>query len=99
MYKYYRILNLEPGVDIGQVKKAFRVSAQRYHPDANGGVGNPEKFKEVVKAYRCLQKHYEALNAKHLANEKSAKVALRKNFAGIFGDPPVSGVRARSAAY
>lgn len=98
MYKYYRILNLAPGADMGQVKKAFRMSAQRYHPDVNGGVGNPEKFKDAVKAYRYLQKHYEVLNAKHLAEEKSARDALCRNFAGIFGGLPVSGARVRNAA-
>ncbi len=88
MYKYYRILNLEPGADLCQVKKAFRISAQRYHPDTNGGVGNPEKFKDVVKAYRCLQKHYEVSDMKHPATKKSDRDALWKSFAGIFGGLP-----------
>ncbi|GMT42893.1 MAG: hypothetical protein IEMM0002_1304 [bacterium] len=64
MYKHYKTLNLQPGADLGRIKKAFRALVQRYHPDANGGVGNPDKFKEVVKAYHYLQQNYKTLGIK-----------------------------------
>ena len=35
MLKYYRILDLKPGVSESEVKKAYRKKAQEYHPDKN----------------------------------------------------------------
>lgn len=56
MDKYYRTLNLSPGAGLDEIKKAFRKSVRKYHPDMNGGYGNPYKFGEVIKAYNFLKK-------------------------------------------
>jgi len=60
MNKYYSILNIAPDANLCEIKKAFRKTVQLCHPDVNGGVGNPDMFKEVVKAYRYLEKYHKA---------------------------------------
>jgi hypothetical protein len=64
MEKYYRILNVSRDVDLSEIKKAYRHAVHLYHPDANGGIGDPEKFKEVVKAYKHLQTHHKSYGIK-----------------------------------
>jgi len=53
---YYRILNVSRAANAEDIKKAFRQSAMRYHPDRNpentGESG--EKFKEINEAYEVL---------------------------------------------
>ncbi len=45
----YRILGIEKGVDLEEVKKAFRRLAKLHHPDVGG---DPEAFKRISRAYR-----------------------------------------------
>jgi molecular chaperone DnaJ len=49
---YYKILGLERGASEGEIKKAFRALAHKYHPDKEGG--DEAKFKEVNEAYQVL---------------------------------------------
>lgn len=42
----YVILNLEPGVDIKEIKKAYRKLALKYHPDANSGTERSDEEKQ-----------------------------------------------------
>lgn len=42
----YVILNLEPGVDIKEIKKAYRKMALKYHPDATSGTERSEEEKQ-----------------------------------------------------
>jgi DnaJ-domain-containing protein 1 len=60
--EYYRTLNLSPGADFAEVKKAFRALMRKYHPDLHGA--NPKKQKaatelsmRVTQAYNELEKH------------------------------------------
>lgn len=49
------MLGLEPGADAGNLKRAFRAQARRWHPDLNGN--DPlaeERFKLVNEAYAVL---------------------------------------------
>lgn len=48
---YYKMLGLEKGATVDQVKKAFRKLVLTAHPDKGGDV---EKFKEISKAYEIL---------------------------------------------
>ncbi|MEZ4936878.1 MAG: DnaJ domain-containing protein [Crocinitomicaceae bacterium] len=50
--KYYHILGLQPGASQEDIKKAYRQSAMKYHPDREGG--DAEKFLLIFEAYEYL---------------------------------------------
>jgi molecular chaperone DnaJ len=53
---YYALLGVKKDADAGEIKKAYRKLAQKYHPDAN--LGDPraeERFKEISQAYEVLK--------------------------------------------
>lgn len=52
---YYEVLGVEKGASADQIKKAYRKSAMKYHPDRNPGDKEAEeKFKELGEAYEVL---------------------------------------------
>ena len=52
---YYEVLGLNKGASEDEIKKAFRQSAKKYHPDLHPGDKTcEEKFKEVNEAYEVL---------------------------------------------
>ena len=57
----YQILEIEPGADEQQVKKAYRKMAMKYHPDKVNNLGEDvkasaaEKFKAVNEAYHKIK--------------------------------------------
>ena len=52
---YYEVLGVDRGADDAAIKKAYRVLAKKYHPDANPGNAEAEKkFKEASEAYAVL---------------------------------------------
>ncbi len=52
---YYEVLGVDKGADDAAIKKAYRVLAKKYHPDANPGDKEAEKkFKEASEAYAVL---------------------------------------------
>ena len=53
--KYYRILGLEPGTAMDDIKKAYRKCARSYHPDLNKSPSAAEKFIEATEAYQFLK--------------------------------------------
>ncbi|MBU0468294.1 MAG: TerB family tellurite resistance protein [Candidatus Omnitrophica bacterium] len=60
--KYYKILGLEPGASIAEVKKAYRKLALQYHPDRVAHLGKEysdvaeEKFKKINEAHEKVTK-------------------------------------------
>ena len=52
---YYEVLGVDKSADDAALKKAYRVLAKKYHPDANPGDKEAEaKFKEASEAYAVL---------------------------------------------
>ena len=52
---YYEVLGLQKGASAEEIKKAYRKSAMKYHPDRNPGDKTAEeKFKELGEAYEVL---------------------------------------------
>ena len=52
---YYEVLGVDKTADDAAIKKAYRVLAKKYHPDANPGDAEAEKkFKEASEAYTVL---------------------------------------------
>jgi len=49
--KFYELLGVNKDADQDTIKKAFRKMAMTHHPDKGG---DPEKFKEISKAYEIL---------------------------------------------
>jgi molecular chaperone DnaJ len=53
--EYYEILEISKDADSGEIKKAYRKQALKYHPDRNEGDKEAEeKFKLVNEAYQVL---------------------------------------------
>jgi molecular chaperone DnaJ len=53
---YYEILGVPRTANEGELKRAYRVMAKKFHPDANPGDKSAEdKFKEVNEAYEVLK--------------------------------------------
>ena len=52
----YEILGVSKNADDGEIKKAYRKLAMKYHPDKNKGDKKAEtKFKEISAAYDILK--------------------------------------------
>lgn len=73
---YYKILGVDKKASQGDIKKAYRKLAVKYHPDKNpDSSGSEDKFKEISEAYEVLsdkekRKLYDKLGAnwKHYQN-------------------------------
>ncbi len=92
---YYEVLGVDRNADEAAIKKAYRVLAKKYHPDANPGDKEAEKkFKEASEAYAVLsdpekRRQYDQFG--HAAFEGGAGGAGGFDFSGtdfsdIFGD-------------
>lgn len=51
---YYEILGVARDADKEEIKRAYRRSARKYHPDVNKEAGAEERFKEINRAYEVL---------------------------------------------
>mgnify|MGYP000852781577 CR=1 FL=1 len=53
---YYKLLGVERGAGAGEISKAYKKLARKYHPDLNPGDKQAEeKFKEINEAYEVLK--------------------------------------------
>ena len=108
---YYEVLGVDRNADEATIKKAYRVLAKKYHPDANPGDKEAEKkFKEASEAYAVLsdaekRKQYDQVG--HAAFDGSAGggaggfdfsgMDMGDIFGDIFGDFFGGGSRSRRA--
>ena len=108
---YYEVLGVDRNADEATIKKAYRVLAKKYHPDANPGDKEAEKkFKEASEAYAVLsdaekRKQYDQFG--HAAFDGSAGggaggfdfsgLDMGDIFGDIFGDFFGGGSRSRRA--
>ena len=51
---HYKVLGVSPNASSGEIKKAFRKLALKYHPDKNKTKEAEERFKEINDSYRVL---------------------------------------------
>jgi molecular chaperone DnaJ len=51
---YYEVLGVTRDVDEGELKRAFRELARKFHPDINPGQHAEDRFKEANEAYAVL---------------------------------------------
>ena len=52
---YYEVLGVSKNASVDEIKKAYRQTAKKYHPDMNPGDKEAEaKFKEASEAYAIL---------------------------------------------
>merc|ERR1719326_416268 len=49
--KFYKLLEVDKNAGDSDIKKAYRKLAVKHHPDKGG---DPEKFKEITRAYEVL---------------------------------------------
>lgn len=52
----YRILEVPPGADSAQIRKAYLRLAKIWHPDVNNQAGAKRKFQDIQLAYQTLKK-------------------------------------------
>ncbi|MCR4791998.1 MAG: molecular chaperone DnaJ [Lachnospiraceae bacterium] len=92
---YYEVLGVDKSADEATLKKAYRVLAKKYHPDANPGDKEAEaKFKEASEAYAVLSdpdKRAKYDQFGHAAFENGGGGAggfdfTNMDFSDIFGD-------------
>jgi len=64
LYEWYKVLDLQVGADMVQIKSSYRQMMRKYHPDMHAG--NPQKQKaatelsmRVTTAYNGLVTHFE----------------------------------------
>ena len=88
---YYEVLGVAKNAGDGEIKKAYRVLAKKYHPDMNPGDKEAEKkFKEASEAYAILsdpekRRQYDQFG--HAAFEGGGGGAGGFDFSGMdFGD-------------
>lgn len=89
---YYEILMVSKSASDGEIKKAYRDLAKKYHPDLNPGDGDAEaKFKEASEAYEVLKDPnkrtiYDQYGHQGLKNQGFSGFSNAEDIFSSFGD-------------
>ncbi|HCD28648.1 MAG TPA: molecular chaperone DnaJ [Gammaproteobacteria bacterium] len=89
---YYEVLGVDRGAAEGDLKKAYRRLAMKFHPDRNPDDKNAEeKFKEASEAYEVLtdpdkRAAYDRFGHDGLDPNQAGGFGGQGNFGDIFGD-------------
>lgn len=75
---YHKILGVAPGATDGQIKKAYRKLAMKYHPDLNQDPEAREKFIEIDAAYDFLMEHGSVASARDTYDDTMAREVFRR---------------------
>ena len=90
--KYYDLLGLKPNASDNEIKKAYKKSALRWHPDKNRD--NPEeaskKFQEISQAFEVLsdpqkRSNYDQFGEDAIKNEGGHNMNPEDIFSQFFG--------------
>jgi curved DNA-binding protein len=88
---YYQLLGVEKGASEGEIKKAYRKLAMKYHPDhTKGDKAAEEKFKRISEAYAVLsdkekRKEYDTFGAEGFRQRFSQEDIFRGfDFGDVF---------------
>ena len=81
---HYATLQIDRCASCAEIKSAFRVLAQRFHPDVTEDLDGERKFKDVAEAYRTLRRPDSKAAYDHLINNICIeKVVLMTSLPGI----------------
>lgn len=85
--KFYTVLGLEKDATAAEIRKAYLVLSRKEHPDRGG---DPEKFKEISKAYECLsdpdkRARYDRFGEDGADGGGGGPSSMEEMLAGMFG--------------
>lgn len=81
---HYSTLHVDRCASCAEIKSAFRILAQRFHPDVTNDRDGERKFKDVAEAYRTLKR-------------PDSKVAYDHQINNICGDRAIPSISLPSA--
>jgi molecular chaperone DnaJ len=93
----YRILGINSKTGLEEVRRRFRVLAQKYHPDRNPD--NPRsaaQFRRVVEAYEAVQAHLARTPRSEMRYYRSRRSAKQEFFEEVLGLNPEEDALAQS---
>jgi len=76
MSNYYITLGISQDAEIEKIKKAYRISCKKYHPDKNPEAKNSGKFLQIREAYETLsdEEKHKNYDKELFAKEKDIRI-------------------------